>query len=275
MRDKSRAILSWGAFPAGVATSCLCVAVLGCSGNDDGGSAAGQTGGSAGISGNGGSSGASGSGTAGSSSAGASGTAGSSANAGSSGASGAGSSGASGAGAASCEYPATSGEFGAVVGAVVPGSLQWQGFAENTESEGTVRIADYFDCDGSKGIHALLLDTSATWCFPCKGEAQDIHDKVAESWGAKGIRVITLMFEDASNQPAVVDTARDWRDTYQLQATAVVADPDFSFAPPGNSYALPFRVVVDPRTMKIVAIPEKIGDETPILEDLAAQNSAP
>lgn len=161
-----------------------------------------------------------------------------------------------------------------MVGATVPGNLEWQGFAENADTPGTVRIQDYFDCDGSKGIHALLLDTSATWCFPCKGEAQDIHDK-AESFQAKGIRVITLMFEDAANQPAVVQTAQEWRDAYQLNATAVVADPDFSFAPPGNSYALPFRVVVDPRTMSIVAIPEKIGDEMPILDALAAQNSAP
>jgi hypothetical protein len=57
-----------------------------------------------------------------------------------------------------CEYPA--GPYGVAQGQVVPPSLSWQGFAPGSTTAETISIQDFFDCDGSRGIHAVLFDTS-------------------------------------------------------------------------------------------------------------------
>jgi hypothetical protein len=57
-----------------------------------------------------------------------------------------------------CAYPG--GPYGVNVGNVVSPSLSWQGYPEKSSQIGTVSIKDYFDCDGSKGINALMVDTS-------------------------------------------------------------------------------------------------------------------
>lgn len=57
-----------------------------------------------------------------------------------------------------CEYPA--GPYGVAQGQTVPPSLTWQGFAPGSSTAETISILDFFDCDGSRGIHAVLFDTS-------------------------------------------------------------------------------------------------------------------
>lgn len=57
-----------------------------------------------------------------------------------------------------CEYPA--GPYGVAQGQIVPPNLTWQGFAPGSSAAQTISILDFFDCDGSRGIHAVLFDTS-------------------------------------------------------------------------------------------------------------------
>jgi hypothetical protein len=66
----------------------------------------------------------------------------------------------SGSGTSPCEYPA--GPYGVAEGQTVPPMLTWQGYAEGPSSDGvvTITMSDYFDCDGTKGIDALMVDTS-------------------------------------------------------------------------------------------------------------------
>lgn len=167
-----------------------------------------------------------------------------------------------------CQYP--DGGFGVDVGSYVSGNLAWQGYTEGAGQSGTVSIQDYFDCDGSKGIHALLIDSSAAWCGPCQEEAGDLASKLS-SFQAKGIRVITLMIENAAGNPATLATATSWRDNFGLDGFAVAADPNFSFSGNG-SVGLPLQIIVDPRTMKIVGREEGFGDYSTLLS-LAQQNA--
>lgn len=148
----------------------------------------------------------------------------------------------------SCVYPSSG--YGVYEGQVVPGNLAWQGYPDGSSASGTVSIKDYFDCDGSKGIHALLIVNSATWCGACQQEANDLPSHAAV-FAQKGIRVLTLMVQNASGQPATLSTATSWRNNFDLQAYATAADPNFSFAGSGN-VGLPLQILVDPRTMKIV-----------------------
>lgn len=150
--------------------------------------------------------------------------------------------------AVDCKYPSAVG--GVDVGDVVSGGLSWQGFAEGASQAGTISIQDYFDCDGSKGINALLIINSATWCGACQSEASDLPSH-ASSFKQKGIRVLTLMVENQSHAPATLSTAQTWRNYFGLQSFATAADPDFTFAGYG-SVSLPLQILVDPRTMEIV-----------------------
>ena len=167
-----------------------------------------------------------------------------------------------------CEYP-TSG-FGVDVGNYVQGNLAWQGYAENSAASGTVSIQDYFDCDGSKGINALLIVNSATWCGACQEEASDLPSHAA-TFAQKGIRILTLMVENANGAPASLSTATSWRDNFGLDAYGTAADPNFSFAGFG-SVGLPLQILVDPRTMKIVDRSEGFGGYAAVTQ-LADQNA--
>jgi len=170
-----------------------------------------------------------------------------------------------------CTYPTTG--FSTKVGGVMP-NHSWQGFVNESMEATEVTMADYLDCDGSKGINALLIDVSATWCGSCQVEAQTLTSKMKQKWEALGIRVLTLMIEDAQSKPATIDTALAWKEQYNLVSTTVAADPQFFFQQlaQNGSVGLPFLITIDPRTMTLVATAEGYpGDEQTLL-DLAAKN---
>lgn len=167
-----------------------------------------------------------------------------------------------------CKYP-TSG-FGVNVGNHVQGDLAWQGYAEGADAPGTISIQDYFDCDGSKGINALLIVNSATWCGACQEEATDLPSHAA-TFAQKGIRVLTLMVQNAAGQPATLATAKSWRGNFGLEAYATAADPSFVFGGSG-SVGIPLQIVVDPRTMVIVNRTEGYGGYSAVTK-LADKNA--
>lgn len=63
-----------------------------------------------------------------------------------------------GAGPTECVYPA--GPYGVGPGQTVPPNLSWNGFAPGSSAATTFTAEDLFDCDGSRGIHAVVVDTS-------------------------------------------------------------------------------------------------------------------
>ena len=171
-----------------------------------------------------------------------------------------------------CSYPA--GPYGNRVGDVVDPTLSWQGYLDDGTQAQPVAMSQYLDCDGSKGVNALLLDESATWCTECESQAQRIAPEVTSSWKSQGVHVVTLMAEDQSEGPATLATALSWRNEYSLTAGAVCADPAWTTklwggAPAGGN-GFPTNVVIDPRTMKIVALQPADVDGT--VTNLAAAN---
>jgi hypothetical protein len=169
-----------------------------------------------------------------------------------------------------CTYPA--GGYGVDMGTIVAPTFSWQGYAEGSAQLSTISIEAYFDCDGTKGVNALLVDVSATWCSACQQEAMDLPGQVA-SWTGKGIHVLTLMIEDADQNPATTQTALDWRNAFGLTQIAVAADPNFSFQPSSGDVGLPMQVLVDPRTMRIVEVDQGYSGDYSAVEQLAQQNT--
>lgn len=197
------------------------------------------------------------------------------------GAGGAGAGGAGGAGgmATACVYPAAPVEgYGKEIGDVVNNVYKWDGYAEGTTDAAEtsmISIESYLDCDGSKGINAIMLIESAEWCGNCQTEASQLNANMTNKWEAMGIRVLTLMAQKVDQSDATLETAFTWKSKYNLTTTAVAVDPPITFTPPGaSSIGLPLIVVIDPRTMKIVHTQEGYSPSHPELEALAEQNAA-
>jgi hypothetical protein len=149
-------------------------------------------------------------------------------------------------------------------------SLSWPGYAPGSTALTTIHTTDLYDCDKSKGINAIVMDISATWCQPCQQEAQSFDPQFASSWGAEKVYILTFMIQDASSNPATSQTALDWINQFSLKHVAVVAAPTFDFSP--STGAIPTLALVDPRTMKIlnVTLNDLVGD--PSVDQLAAKN---
>jgi hypothetical protein len=183
--------------------------------------------------------------------------------------------------AGGCQYPP--GPYGTSVGQVVDPTLQWQAFAPNATTASTLKITDFYDCDGTKGINALFIANSAQWCVACQYEAGDIPQwmgstgPIAGDWAALGVSFLTLVIQTNSYEPATINTAQQWRTLYDLTGIYVAADPGDSFP----TASLPHNLLVDPRTMKVAVnldndteYGDDAGDELPdpVVAQLAMQN---
>jgi hypothetical protein len=61
-----------------------------------------------------------------------------------------------------CAWPEST-DVGVAVGQTVPTGMSWQGYRAGADPNGppaTIDIADFFDCDGSKGVDVIAFDTS-------------------------------------------------------------------------------------------------------------------
>ena len=59
---------------------------------------------------------------------------------------------------AACVYPA--GPYGVAQGKILPSNLKWEGYPAGGTVQGSLSIEVVLDCDGSKGITAILFDSS-------------------------------------------------------------------------------------------------------------------
>jgi hypothetical protein len=162
-----------------------------------------------------------------------------------------------------CAYP--SGPYGVNPGAVVAGSVSWVGYRPGSNTPENISPEEFLDCDGSRGINAIYVDYVAGWCSACQQSADSLAYKAAQ-WKAYGIVVLSLIIETSNYEPASVSTAEWWRASFDLQDTYVLADPSQHLF---SADYLPYEMLINPRTMKIVETGELA--ESTILS-LAQQN---
>ncbi len=170
-----------------------------------------------------------------------------------------------------CAYP--EGPYGVEKGDVVPPDLEWQGYRPGDSEPSTISIREMYDCDGNKGINALLVSTSKILCGACVQEAEEVEEHAETIYGPKGIEMIILLGKGAKSEPATVDSAALWKSEYNLESAYVAADPDWSFAP-SLPTPTPLNTVVDPRTMKVVHIRMGYSPSFSQLVNLADANAA-
>ena len=165
-------------------------------------------------------------------------------------------------------YPA--GPYGTSTGDVVNPGYTWQGYLPGATTASTLTPNDVFDCDGSKGINAVVFDVAAVWCAACQSQAANANQLTSQD-DTLGIRMVTLVVQDASQAPATIATALSWKNQYSLGDVTVCADPGFAFAPANPSQVqLPLTVIVDPRTMRIMKVEQGYVAAYPIAPDAEA-----
>lgn len=155
-------------------------------------------------------------------------------------------------------------------GTQLDSSLSWEGYAKGQSSPSTIRLADFHDADGSKGINALLLTQESFTCDFSDEATRELGARAA-GWEADGIEILQLVVYDYGDEPATIETAAEWKDHFQTTWN-VGADPDFTFHEIGSN-PLPIQIVVDPRTLTVVAR-ANANDHRMLteLEKLAAKN---
>jgi len=170
-----------------------------------------------------------------------------------------------------CPYP--NGPYGIDTGMIVSPDMTWQGYVANSSAVSTIKMRDFFDCDGTKGINAILVDTSAVWCGPCNQESSQLESVMMQQWSPLGVQVLLLLWQNISRGPATMADVTAWKSKYGLDMVSCAVDDQFQFAHPNSSVSLPTNVLIDPRSMKIVAIGKGYGGgPDPVVAKLATNN---
>ena len=171
-----------------------------------------------------------------------------------------------------CQWPSE--PYGVNAGVSLSPSLCWEGYAAWSASQTTVSVADYFDCDGSRGINALLITGVKYGCGLCNEYTHALAER-ASSWQATGIAVILLLLNGLNGNAPTVADALTYREGYGLDWATSVADPSFSMSPSGTE-SIPQITVIDPRNMKVILREEGYPNVAfTAIESLAAQNAGP
>lgn len=168
------------------------------------------------------------------------------------------------AGCSLAAYP--NGPFGTEEGDTL-GNACFQGFRDRGRvvpqgaSLENIAFADYYDPARTQGIQLLLINTAAVWCSACRTEHEGLAAK-SDAYRARGLRVVSTLFQDARRNPATERDLRTWVDTFSSNY-AMLLDPDYQLGAFASAETAPLNLVVDARTMKIEK--KLLGDQASVL----------
>ena len=169
-----------------------------------------------------------------------------------------------GAGCGTGIYPC--GPYGTGMGDVVQ-NLEFSGFfdakhlckkhkdeAMDTTTVRKLSFKDYFLGDSTcptNRAKVLWVMVSAGWCGPCKYEVS-----TTQGWYSTGsvddrIAVLNILFEDEKSLPTTATFLKKWIADYKL-TLPVLMDPSFKLGAFFDRKAVPFNMLIDTKTMKVV-----------------------
>jgi hypothetical protein len=171
-----------------------------------------------------------------------------------------------------CDYPEPSMGVGVEEGQTLPAALSWTGFAPEATMASAISIADMHDCDGTHGIHALLLSTLQPETMASGNHVAALRVQLGD-WSERGILVAFLLLNNPDGSEVTTEGAAGWRQSYMVEEQPyVLVDPDFLLVS-GGQVNTPQNTLVDPRTMQVTAITEGHPFDTAPLEELADSNA--
>jgi thiol-disulfide isomerase/thioredoxin len=171
----------------------------------------------------------------------------------------------SGGGNSTAPYPA--GPYGTAQGSIVQNE-QFEGWTD-PKSEGynpnnfkVISFSDFYDPDGKKGNKLILLNASAYWCTVCQAEYNELPTDYTNKYKAEGVVFVGTLFEDANSNPAQPTDLVNWSKAYEVDFPMLL-DPSFKLGQFFTADATPMNLVIDARTMKIVA--KVLGGDLPTI----------
>lgn len=146
-----------------------------------------------------------------------------------------------------------------VLDASFDGWMDPQGKAPTDPME-RIALHDFADPDESGGARVLLVNFSAAWCSPCIFEHRQLPAYYANA-RPRGLRVLSLLFEDVDESPATAELVALWAEEYgtnfPLGMDPEHVGPNELFSGLGSA---PLNLIVDARTLRIVAKLQGGGD---------------
>lgn len=158
-------------------------------------------------------------------------------------------------------YP--SGPYGVAVGDVLQDATFF-GYKDAQAAEAgqleSFSLSDFYDPDGSKGIDALYLSISASWCPPCQAEAKALPELVenlqakSQKYPERRLRVAFFqdLYEGPTQKAATQGDLDKWQKRYKLPFPVVI-DPKAKMSAYFDRNSIPYSLLIDAKTMKILA----------------------
>lgn len=164
-----------------------------------------------------------------------------------------------------CDYPA--GPYGTTEGKVVE-NFEFKAFADagylckdpldqvmDLSKTRTISFKDYFCNSGcpAKKKKLLWVMVSAGWCGPCQIEVAETQAQYGKGALDPRVHLIDIVYEDDKSKPVSEAFGKLWAKNSQFQLTFPVAlDPQFTMGKYFDRNAVPFNMLVDLDTMKII-----------------------
>ncbi len=154
-------------------------------------------------------------------------------------------------------YPAA--PYGFRAGAVVPNVafVGWRdplAVEQAPEALEVIRLGDFYDPDGAKGIKLILVNSSAKWCNPCNQEYNHLRDaNVYAKYRPLGVVFLGTLAEGAvQGEPATFATITGWAKQKKVNFPfALDAQSRLNDFAPGSG--IPFNFLIDAKTMRYVS----------------------
>lgn len=164
-----------------------------------------------------------------------------------------------------CDYPA--GPYGTTEGKVVE-NFEFVGFADaqylckvakdqvmDLSAPRKISFKDFYCNSGceSKKRRLLWVMVSAGWCGPCHQEVTETQAQYEKGAIDAEVHLLNVVYEDDNGKPATESFTKLWAKNNKFQISFPVAmDPTFQMGKYFDRNAVPFNMIVDLDTMKIV-----------------------
>lgn len=162
-------------------------------------------------------------------------------------------------------YP--SGPYGVAVGDVMQ-EATFFGFRNGEAAEAgdleSIAISDFYDPDDAKGIDLIFVSIAAVWCGPCQTEKRMFPEIIASLQEDNlGVAFFQDLYEGINpGTSATLEELVKWQSGRQNRTTLewvgridfpVVIDPKSKMSAYFDKNGIPYSLLVDAKTMKILA----------------------
>ncbi|MBK6517729.1 MAG: hypothetical protein IPG04_27320 [Polyangiaceae bacterium] len=166
------------------------------------------------------------------------------------------------------------GPYGTEIGSTIP-NFRFTGFVnsmEDASSAAFIQMADFYNPTGD-GVYPegspygagnpkptmLMMIVSAGWCSPCRQEAEFLLPDHYADYGPRGGQFLTNLAEGTDYETAEFTDLVSWTSHFDTPWPSVI-DPRLKLGDVMEMMAFPGNMVVDTRTMTVVASIAGVAD---------------